>query len=134
MQMISEPIAVSQNQEYLLAVARDVDANALGATTLVYQNNLNAANSAPLLIRVIRKSGVISLLAFTISLNGVVVKTVSASVAAFLGSTNNQLLFKFDSILDGVAFGTTGNYTITVGTINLSSSTIDCEIYGLKLT
>ena len=127
------PGPVSSNQVYLIAAARDVDANSLATTTLGWQNGLNASNTLSLYARVLRKTGTLSLLVASIRLNSVIIQPISAIQSALLGAGANPLIYPLSSAVSVTIVPIAGDWDIVVGTMNGTASTIDIEIYGIKI-
>ena len=121
----------SQSQFYLLAAARAVDTNALASTVLEWQNGANAANSLPVVARLFRRSGTLSLLIATLTLNGTTVQAISAVQSALLGAAADPLQYPLSSAVAVAILPVSGNWGFTVGTINGTASSIDVLVYGM---
>lgn len=130
--VVANPSIVSSVQSYLLAAARGVDANSLATTTLAWQGSNSASNSFPVAIRIYRRSGTLALLIGTLLLNSVVLQAVSAVQSALAGAGADPLHYPISSASSVTIVPISGNYQVTVGTINGSAATIDVEIWGLR--
>lgn len=128
------PGPVSLNQAYLLAVARNVDANTLATTALSWQNGMSAATTFPMYARITRKTGTLSLMVASLRLNSVIVQPISAVQSALLGAASDPLLYPLSSAISVTIVPITGNWDIVIGTINGSGATLDCEIWGLVIS
>lgn len=127
------PGPVSVNQVYLLAAARDVNANSLATTTLSWQNGMSAATTLPMYARITRKTGTLSLMTASLRLNSVIVQPISAVQSALLGAGSDPLVYPLSSAVSVTIVPISGNWDIVVGTINGSGATLDCELFGLKI-
>ncbi len=133
MQLANSVSSTGKTHIYLLAVARDLNVNAVTSHQLVFQHDLKASSSVPFFARIIRKKGIIDAAVFTLKLGDAMIKKLPNSVVAQLGSQCNQLLLNFDSVLDNIAYPSHGEYTLHVDTINGSAAEVDIEIYGLGI-
>lgn len=122
----------SPNQFYLLASLRGVSANDLATTALSWQNGANAVNSIPVVARIYRRSGTLSLMIGTLNLNSVVVQAVSAVQSALLGAAADPLQYPLSSAVSVGIVPIAGDWGFTVGTINGTASTIDIEVWGIR--
>ena len=125
---------VSSIQPYLVAAVRAVDGNALATTALSWQGTASAANTLPLYIRIVPKSGTFSLMVANVQLNGVTMQAISAVQSALIGSSANPLLYPVSSAVGVNVAAVTGNWQVVVATINGSAATFDCEIWGLRIS
>lgn len=127
------PGPVSTNQVYLIAAARSVDANALATTVLSWQNGMSAATTLPMYARITRKTGTLLLMIASLRLNSVIVQPISATQSALLGAGADPLVYPLSSAVSVTIVPISGNWDIVVGTINGGASTIDVEVFGLKI-
>lgn len=121
----------NSNQFYLLADGRSINTNTLATTALTWRNGATAATSMPLMARIYRKTGTLLLLVGTLNLNSVVIQAVSAVQSALLGAAADPLNFAITTNTSATIIPISGDYGFTVGTINGSVSSVDCEIWGL---
>lgn len=129
---LAVPATVSPNQFYLIAVARSVDSNSLATTTLTWNANTSAANTIPVIARLYRKTGTISLLVASLTLNGTTIQAIPALTSALLGSSSDPLNFLLSTNTSASIVSLSGNWSFAVGTINGTASTIDIEVWGFK--
>lgn len=129
---LAVPATVSPNQFYLIAVARSVDSNSLATTTLTWNANMSAANTIPVIARLYRKTGTISLLVASLTLNGTTIQAIPALTSALLGSSSDPLNFLLSTNTSASVVSLSGNWSFAVGTINGTASTIDIEVWGFK--
>ena len=129
---ITAPSTVSSSQFYLLASAQNVDANSVATTALNWQNGASAGNSIPMVGRVFRRTGTLSLLVATLRLNSTIIQPISAVSSALLGAAANPLNFLLDTNVSATVFPLAGNWDINVTTFNGSAATVDVEIWGFK--
>lgn len=135
--ILSNPFSLSSSQFPLIVIANKtgIDANALATTTLDYRNGATAANSIPLFARVTRASGTMLLLVFSIRLNAAILHAVAAPVSALMGGSGENLLLPLNSTTASLTVpNATGNYDVVVGTVNGTASTLNIEIYGIKIS
>lgn len=130
---VTNPPVVSTNQLYQLAVGT-IDANALATTALSWLNGATAANSIPLVARVYRVSGTLSLMIGTLNLNAVVVQAVSAVQSALLGAAADPVQYPLSSAVAVAIMPVAGNYGFTVGTVNGTASSIRVEVWGWRVS
>lgn len=129
---ISAPSSVSSSQFYLLASARDVDANAIATTTLNWQNGASAANSTPIMGKIFRKTGTLSLMVGALRLNATIIQPVSAVQSALLGAGANPINYLLDTNTSVTVLPIVGNWDVNLTTPNGTASSIDVEIWGFK--
>lgn len=131
MQIINPPVLGLQY--YLIAVARGVNANSVASTVLSWQGGASAANTLPCVARVLGKSGTLSLMIAALRLNSVIIQPISAASSALLGSAADPITFPLGTTTSAAVTPLSGNWDINVTTFNGTSSTVDVEIYGIRL-
>lgn len=134
MNVNNPPGPVSSVQPYLLAAARGVNANSLGATALTWQGTNSAANTIPMFARVLGKTGTFSLMVASLALNSVVIQPISALNAALLGSGSDPIIYVLNTTTSASVIPASGNWSITVGTINGTAATCDIEVWGWRIS
>lgn len=126
------PATVSPNQFYLIASARSIDANSLATTTLTWAAFMSAANTIPLIARLYRKTGTVSLLVGTLALNGTTIQSIPALTSTLLGAAADPLNLLLSTNTSASIVPISGNWAFTVGTVNGTPSTVDVEVWGFK--
>lgn len=127
---LQTPSNVSSNQFYLIAAAIGVDANAIAATNLSWQNAATAANSIPMVARIYRKSGTLSLMIATLRLNSTIIQPISAANSTLLGAGADPIQYLLDTTTSATVVPANGAWDFNVTTINGSGSTVDVEVWG----
>lgn len=129
---LNTPTNASLNQFYLIAVARGVDANSLATTIMSWQNGASAANTIPIIGRVFRKSGTLSLMVASIRLNSTIIQPLSAAASVLLGAGADPTNYMLDTNTSGTVIPISGNWDVVIGTVNATASTIDVEVWGFR--
>lgn len=126
------PSNASTNQFYLIAVARGVDANSIATTTMSWLSGSSAANTIPMVARVFRRTGTLSLMVGSLRLNSTIIQPLSAASSALLGAGSDPTQFQLDTTTSTTAMPVTGNWDINITTFNGTASTVDAEIWGFR--
>ena len=114
---------------HLIAENTDINLNALHSVLLPYKEGFSAKNIVPLFAKINRKSGIISEVSANISLDREILKDIGELVKK-IGSTSKQLVVNFDT---ENPFPDSGNFSLNITNVNGCNSTIDIQIFGIKL-
>lgn len=133
MNVSNPPGPIGTAESYLIASLAGINANSAATTTLNWAPGLTAANTLPLFARVSVATGTLSLMVASIRLNTVVVQPFSAANSVLLGSGTDPVNFPISSAVSTTVIPASGNWDLTVGTINGTAATVNVSIYGLKI-